>query len=275
MPTQKLLTAIIAATSIVVGVALFYISKHAIPYIYFTYIRVISATAFIGLAMFYYKRVGFSRDKWISNILILLCILFAGVFMFYKGRKIEWIQIDRMGGLLLFTPIFLLGKDVFGSINNKIDFEKLKSTIKSLIPIVVISFIIISIVIYSRKDNQTTFSSLNAENQIIELSPWENYSGTLWLNINKDKTFDIEEVKSTGDNYNVISKGFWEFDENLKTISLILNGKILHLQYSPHSTNAYLGSTPIENSILSTLWISPIIDTIDNNGVQEPEAPSF
>jgi hypothetical protein len=271
MTFKKNLFFLLAIFSIIVGIALIYISIKPIPYFYYIYVRIISSVTFIGMAMYIYQKYGFSGDKLFSNMVIVVSILLSAVFIFYRGSRFEWIQIDRFGGLVLLIPVYFILHSLYFFIKNNVD--KIFEAFFRLITIGFVIFLLTTIYRCARDNNQSKPPQISIEDRIMDLD-WENYSSTKGIIFANDKTYEIFDLTDLDNKKNTIEIGVWELDSKTNSLNLISDGKQKHLQYSEQLDFAFLGENPIENSTLNSVWISTLKTNDENEHQEQEEQPS-
>ena len=118
---------------------------------------------------------------------------------------------------------------------------------------------------YSKKGDYINFKDLTEVKQLVELSPWADYSGRYFLFISANGNFTIEDEYFDEKKINVIYTGKWEYEQTTKHLTLIYPSKKEHYQYNLQYDNAYLGTEPIEKSILGETWSSFIPTLVKKN----------
>lgn len=91
---------LIATISLMAACVLVYVSLNHLPFRYYQYIRIGVTAALGSSAYFFYQR---------GNLpLVAVSILFALVFMLYKGHRSNWVVIDIISAAVLLIPTLII-----------------------------------------------------------------------------------------------------------------------------------------------------------------------
>lgn len=263
--------------SLLTAGALVYVSLNHLPFFYYHYVRIGTAISLAACGFFFYKRMVLNSYKRLAIILIITTISLASIFLFHNGKRADWIIIDRLTAVFLLAPVLAMGYELFKQGGKVVDFENIKTRTKEglstlfglLIWVAVIGGIIYWANIKDGDSEYNLFIAMTAENQLIELAPWSDYTGSRWLNLNKNGTYNIKTGKLSDDSWKTVANGKWEFDSVTNTLTLSSANSEELFGYMLQSEQAFLGDNPVENTPLSKLWFS--IPPAPKEGFSNPE----
>lgn len=243
--------------------ALMYVSAEQLPFFYYQYVRIGAAFSLAVSAFFFYRRLTLSFYRRLATILIIIGISLAGVFLFHKGTREDWVVIDRLTAGFLLTPVLAMGYEHFEQSGMIVDFEKIKTRAKdglsSLFGFLIWAAIIGGVYWLNHKNGDSEYESfiaMSAQKQIIDLSPWSDYTGRRWLYLNKNGRYKIEIGKLSDDSMKTAADGNWKFDSVTNTLILSSAASEARFGYMLQSEQAFLGGNPVENTPLRTVWFS-------------------
>ena len=255
----------LAAVSVLAAVALVYVSLEHLPHRYYLYVRNGSAVSLAACSLFFFRRVASDSHRRAAIVLAIASAGLAAVFLFHKGPRAEWIDIDRGTAAFLLAPMLSLFYERFNRSGKAMNFENVRNKVKELelLPRALIilfwAAVIGGIYWFNTRDGDSEydrFVEMGAQKQIVELPLWSDYTGRRWLSLNENGTYKIETGKLSDDSMKTVTIGDWRFDPATNILTLSSAGSEERLGYMLQSEQAFLGGDPVEGTPLGKVWFS-------------------
>lgn len=199
------------------------------------------------------------RRRGIAALAIFNLIL-IGVFTTYKGSRSDWVVMDRVSAVILLAPFFVIACDYISPKRLLSIYESIKELGKVIVGWSIVGLVFWAVYLYdgSESGGRNKFVSENALEQIVDLSPWEDYTGKRWLFLEKKgSVFKIQEGNFWGDSpLKTVMQGTWVFDSATNSITLTSSDITQQFAYvlNENADQAFLGVSPVEMTPLKYAW---------------------
>jgi len=235
------------------------------------YVHSDSAISLATCSLFFFRRVAADSNRWAAAVLAIGSAIGAAIFLCEKMPRAEWIDIDLKSAVVLLCPIITLVYERFKRGSHVVSAETVKNTAKKILPMMLALLFwgcVIGAVYNGIPGGMSDGShsiTMNARQQIIELSPWADYTGLRWLFIHEDGTYKIETgAPAAADSMKTITTGNWSFDPATNVLTLLSAASqsgfwpIERFNYLLQSEQAFLGNDPIEGTPLGKVWFAMV-----------------
>lgn len=246
MTREKFVDVVTILFSLVIAGFLVAASFERWPWKDYQTLRIAASVALVCGVFFFVK-----RQRAIA-LLALANVVLVGVFVAYKGSRPDWIFIDRIAAGLMVVPLLITAYEFIRPDRRREVLKKIGEIAASLLGLVFWVLVIWGVVHFLPAEwfkSGGGFYAESVRSQVIEMSPWEDYTGTRWLTFEDEgNRFKIEEGDKT------VTQGTWTFDATTNSVTLTSPDVTQTYMYKLNSLQAYLGGDPVDQTPIKDAW---------------------